>query len=42
MQIILGNIYYLFKLDINVILLRILKEKKYVFCTINSLLQIKN
>lgn len=41
-QIELSNIYYLPKLDANLILLGVLEEKRYEFRTVNSLLQIKD
>lgn len=35
------NIYFLLKLDINVILLEIFKEKKCEFCSIDDFYKIK-
>lgn len=42
MLIKLSNIYYLLKLDANLISLRVFEEKEYEFHTMNSLLQIKD
>lgn len=42
MLIQLSNVYYLPKLNANLISFNILKGKKCQFCTINSLLQLKN
>lgn len=38
----LSNVYYLHKLDINLILFKIFKEKMCEFWAINDLLKIKN